>query len=158
MKKGMVGVTAAISGAVVGAAITDRLVKTQVAEKQKMSDKHFNLFMMMNKWVRAKQDGRSMVSFFQKEGYKEIAIYGMSYIGETLVEELRNSDIKIKYGIDKNADKIYCDFDVVVPNDHLDKVDVIVVTAITFFEEIECFLREKVDCPIISLDDIMFEM
>ena len=54
MKKGMVGVTAAISGAVVGAAITDRLVKTQVAEKQKMSDKHFNLFMMMNKWVRAK--------------------------------------------------------------------------------------------------------
>ena len=123
-----------------------------------MSDKHFNLFMMMNKWVRAKQDGRSMVSFFQKEGYKEIAIYGMSYIGETLVEELRNSDIKIKYGIDKNSDKIYCDFDVVVPNDHLDKVDVIVVTAITFFEEIECFLREMVDCPIISLDDIMFEM
>jgi hypothetical protein len=37
-------------------------------------------------------------------------------------------------------------------------VDAIVVTAITFFDEIEEKLSEKIDCPIISLDDILYEV
>lgn len=46
----------------------------------------------------------------------------------------------------------------VTPDCYLDTVDAIVVTSITFFEEIEEMLKEKVDCPIISLDDILYEV
>ena len=82
----------------------------------------------------------------------------MSYAGETLVEELKNSKIVIKYGIDQNADKIYAEFDVISPDDEFDEVDAIVVTSITFFDEIEKMLSEKVTCPIISLEDILYEV
>ena len=62
------------------------------------------------------------------------------------------------YGIDKKADSIYADVDVVSIDDDLAPVDVIVVTAITFFDEIEENLSEKLDCPIISLEDILYEV
>ncbi len=82
----------------------------------------------------------------------------MSYAGERLVEELEGSNIKIRYGIDRKADNIYADIDIVSPDDSLDEVDAIVVTSITFFDEIEEQLSEKMDCPIISLEDILYEV
>ncbi len=36
-------------------------------------------------------------------------------------------------------------------------VDAIVVTAITFYDEIKEELSRKIDCPIISLEDILYE-
>ena len=64
----------------------------------------------------------------------------------------------MRYAIDKNADMIYANVDVVTPDDELEPVDVIVVTAIYYFDEIEEDLSEKVDCPIISLEDILYEI
>ena len=37
-------------------------------------------------------------------------------------------------------------------------VDVIVVTAISYFDEIEEKLSERVDCPVVSLEDIVYEL
>lgn len=82
----------------------------------------------------------------------------MSYAGETLVDELRGTEVKVVYGIDKNADTIYSDIDVFSMEDDLAKVDAVVVTAITFFDEIEENLSEKLDCPILSLEDILYEI
>ena len=42
--------------------------------------------------------------------------------------------------------------------DTLDDVDAIVVTAVTFFDEIEDELHKKVNCPILSLEDILYEV
>ena len=113
---------------------------------------------MMNQWVKVKQDGKNLSLYFEREGYKEIAIYGMSYAGETLMEELVDSPVTVKYGIDRNAEKILADVDVVTPDAFLEPVDAIVVTSVTFFEEIEEILRQKTDCPIISLEDILYDV
>lgn len=158
MNKGVIGVLSLLAGAAAGAAGTGKVIGKQINVNKQMSDKHLALFLMMNQWVKAKQEGKNLASYFEEEGYKEIAIYGMSYAGETLVEELKESNIKIKYGIDQKADSVYAEFDVVSPDDVLEKVDAIVVTSITFFDEIEEKLSEKVDCPIISLEDILYEV
>ena len=123
-----------------------------------MSDKHLELYLMMNQWVKIKQEGKNLSSYFEKNGYKKIAIYGMSYAGETLLNEMRGTNVQVVYGIDKNADMFGADVDVVSVEDALEEVDAIVVTAITYFEEIEVMLSEKIDCPILSLEDILYEM
>ena len=82
----------------------------------------------------------------------------MSYAGETLINELKDSSVTIAYGIDKNADSIYADVDIVSMDDNLETVDAVVVTAITFFDEIEEQLSAKMDCPILSLEDILYEI
>ena len=158
MKKGAIGLASALVGAAVGAVGVGKTMSDKVTEWKNMSDKHLALFLLMNQWVKVKQEGKNLAEYFEREGYHEIAIYGMSYAGETFADELQGSDVKIKYGIDKKADTIYAEFDVISPDEELEEVDAIVVTTITFFDEIEEMLSKKVDCPIISLEDILYEV
>lgn len=158
MKKGVIGVLSLLAGAAGGAIGAGKVTGAKVNDKQKLADKHLALFLMMNQWVKVKQDGKVLASYFEKNGYKKIAIYGMSYAGETLIDELRDTNIQIAYGIDKRAETLYADVDIYTLEDSLEEVDAVVVTAITFFDEIEEKLSEKVTCPIISLEDILYEV
>lgn len=158
MKKGVISVLSTLTGAIIGAGVTGKITGEQVRYKQQMSEKHLSLFLMMNQWVKVKQEGKNLASFFEKNGYKKIAVYGMSYAGDTLVNELSGTDVSIVYGIDKNATSIYTNVDIVSIEDELSPVDAVVVTAITFFDEIEEKLSEKLDCPIISLEDVLYEV
>lgn len=158
MNKGLVGMLSMIGGGAAGIAVMKKQLGGKVTEMQKLADKHLALYLMMNQWVKVKQDGKNLAAYFEKNEYKEIAIYGMSFAGETLVDELKGSDIKVKYGIDRNAEKIYADVDVITPDSYLEEVDAIVVTSITFFDQIERTLSERVDCPIISLEDVLYEV
>lgn len=158
MKKGMIAVLSAAVGAVLGTGALRKTSAEKTEKLQAMADKHLALFLMMNQWVKVKQNGKNLSEFFTKNGYKKIAVYGMSYAGETLIGELKNTDIVVAYGIDNQADSFYTDIDIVSANDTLEDVDAIVVTAITFFDEIEKKLSAKIDCPIISLEDILYEV
>ena len=158
MKKGIVGVMSLLVGAAGGAIGVGKVTGAKINDRQQLANKHLSLFLMMNQWVKVKQEGKNLASYFERNGYKKIAVYGMSYAGETLIEELNGSNVEIAYGIDQNADTIYADVDIVTMKENLDEVDAIVVTAITFFDEIEEKLAEKVDCPIISLEDILYEV
>ena len=158
MKKGIISAVSLLAGAAFGAGAVGKMQGEKQKKAGEMSDKHLALFQMMNQWVKVKQEGKNLVSYFEKNGYRKIAIYGMSYAGETLADELKGSGITVAYGIDKRADSIYADVNIMSLDDKLESVDAVVVTAVTFFEEIEEQLLEKVDCPIISLEDILYEV
>jgi glutamate dehydrogenase/leucine dehydrogenase len=162
MKKGTISVISALTGALAGAvAATATVGKTSVKKykiAQGYSDKHLALFYLMNQWVKVKQEGKNLSSYFEKNGYKKIAIYGMGHAGETLVNELSGTATQVAFGIDKNADSVYAEIDVVTLEDEWEHVDAIVVAAITFFDEIEEELSQRVDCPILSLEDILYEV
>lgn len=162
MKKGFGGVLSTLAGMAVGAAAGGVAAKTSSSKMIKeMAEGHakvHELYMAFDQWLRIRQEGKTLAEYFEKQGYKTVAIYGMKELGERLYDELQGSDITVKYAIDKNADTIYADVDVVTPDDELAPVDVIVVTAIYYFDEIEGMLSEKVDYPVISLEDILYEV
>lgn len=139
----------------------DEIEKAQVKKiinRQRLSDKHLALFKMMNQWVKIKQEGKNLASYFVKKGYNMIAIYGMSYAGQTLIRELEGTNVRTVYGIDKNVTSITACIDVFTMEDALAEVDVVVVTAITFFNEISVKLMNKLNCPVISLESILYEI
>lgn len=159
MKKGIIGtILSTAAGVVVSAGVVMARMEKSLNEKQNTSNKHFALFKMMNQWVRIKQEGKNLAEYFKENGYEKIAVYGMSYAGETLVYELNDSGITVEYGIDQNAKSLYLDIDIYEPDDDLKEVNALVVTAITFFDEIEEKMSQKLDCPIISLEDILYEI
>lgn len=158
MKKNIVNFYSLLIGTAVGAFGTRKIISKKVEQNQKLSDKHLSLFLMMNQWVKVKQEGKNISLFFEKNGYREIAIYGMSYVGKTLMNELADTTIKVKYGIDQNTNIINERVAIVLPEDMLEPVDAIVVTSIAFFTKIEDYLSKKIDCPIISLEDILYEI
>lgn len=162
MRKGLLSILSMTAGAAAGVAVSAATVGKEQGEKikkkQQLANKHLAIMKVYDEWLGVRQDGKSLVQYFEKQGYKNIAIYGMSYLGERLVKELQDSDVKVQYGIDKNAENIYSSVEVMNLSDDLPKVDAIVVTAVFFFDEIEEELEDMVNCPIISLEDIVYEV
>lgn len=158
MKKGISTLLGMAAGAVAGAAAVGTTTSKKTKKRVEHQAKVHELYMALDQWLQIRQEGKTLVEYFTKNGYKTVAVYGMKELGERLCDELKDSDVMVSYAIDQNADSIYADVNVVVPDDELAPVDVVVVTAITYFDEIEEMLSEKVDCPIISLEDVLYEV
>lgn len=116
------------------------------------------LFHTSVEWIRLLQEKKSVAIYLEKHNYTKVAIYGMGYLGERLVEECKDSRVEVKYGIDRSAGRIYSDIPIYYPEDPLESVDAIIVTAITFYDDIKETLSKKIDCTILSLEDILNDM
>ena len=156
MKKGVAGVLSAVVGGVAGGLAVGVKSNKEVQKWRGFSNKHLEMIKLYDQWFATKQEGKSVVDYLKSEGIKTVAIYGMSFMGQRLFEELRDTGIDVKYGIDKNWDKIYADVDIVSLEEDLEEVDAIIVTAFYFFDEIEDFLMEKTDIRILSIEDIIY--
>lgn len=113
---------------------------------------------LLIRWMKVHRKGGSLASFFIGKGYKTLAIYGMRELGLQLLQELKNTGAEVKYCIDKDADNIHIEIPVYKPEDDLEAVDVIVITAIHYYNDIEPVLRDKLKCDVYSLDDVIYEL
>ncbi|MCI8946965.1 MAG: hypothetical protein HFI91_07895 [Lachnospiraceae bacterium] len=145
------------AGVAAGVVVTAKILTEISEEYRKSSDKFGRLFRLMSQWVQRRQEGKSISSYFHKNGYHTVAVYGMGRVGETLIKELTDSDISVKYAIDQSAGKNSEGF-IVSPDSALECVDVVVVTPIASYGEIKLKLKEKMNCPIVSIEDILFEV
>ena len=130
----------------------------KLIQQQRRAGRNAAIIDVMAQWLQLKQEGRSLADYFEKKGYNRIAIYGMHYLGEALYRELKNTNIEVRYAIDKNAGKIVCEIPCIDMNGTLERVDAIVVTPVFHYFEIEDELSGKVDYPIISIEDVIFDM
>ncbi len=146
------------AGVVAGGTVVRSTLSKRMKEMEEKGAKVHELYMAFDRWLQVRQEGKTLVEYFERRNYKTVAIYGMKELGERLYDELAGSGITVCYAIDKNAGSIYADVEVVPPETDLEPVDVIVVTAIYYYDEIEEVLSLKVDCPIVSLEDILYEV
>lgn len=142
----------------IGAVSMGNLMNQKVIEKYNLSEKYRVLFQLMSMWVKIKQEKIFLQEYFYHNGMRNIAIYGFGAVGRLLECELKDSDISVLYIIDKNADNCLAENRVYTPDEELPDVDAVIVTAVTYFEEIEKNMSSKMRCPIVSLEDIMFDL
>lgn len=154
----LVTILGTVVGMIGGAIMVGKKAEGNIEKWKDMSDKHLSLFLLMNAWMKKKKEGKEIKLYFEKNNYQSIAVYGLSYVGERVLDELEESGVEVKYAIDKNADFVYTDLVVYKPEDKLPDVDVVVVTAVYFFEEINEMLSSKMRCPIVSLEDILHDI
>lgn len=160
-KKAMAGIFLISIGIAVAFAekSADRKYSGKLQKAEILSRKHWEMVKMYDRWITVKQRGRSVADYLTEQGYHSVAIYGMGVVGETLYDELKNTDVSVKYAIDKNAPKMFHDeIEVVSPDDELGKVDLIIVTSNFYFYEIEAGLREKTDMKIANFEDLLYEV
>lgn len=146
-----------VSGVIANELVSGRRLRKTVRKKEDDVEKFNEFYLVLLQWIRVHQEGRTLVDYFKKKKYHSVAIYGMKELGEALLEELEGSDIEVKYGIDRNADSLYVGVDTYRPDEELEDVDVIVVTAVHFFEDIEEQMREKIKGDIVSIEDVVWE-
>lgn len=147
-----------IAGMVMGVALIFRKFDRQVKVLRKNADKFQRSMLMMNKWLEVKQEGKDIAGYCLKKNYKKIAIYGMNYVGVRLYDEFAGSDVDVAYGIDKAAPSVAADFEVLSYSDEFPNVDAVIVTPVYYFFEIKEELGRRMACPIVSLEDVLYEL
>lgn len=152
----------ALSGAgccAVTAYLVNRHKIKQLNPAQKQLDTLLDHYRLLNHWLEIKNEGKSVASYFEEMGYSHIAVYGMAELGNRLMEDLESTPIQVDYGIDRD---ISCSIarigEVYFPEDDLPETDVIVVTPYSAFGAIKKQLEEKVKCPIISLEEVVWSV
>lgn len=135
-----------------------KLVLKSSNKWKEMSNKHLAIMLLFNQWMIAKKSGGSIAEYLENQGYQRVIIYGMSYVGQRLLEELTDSEIEIVAAMDKNADILNSAVPILAPQDEVPNTDCIIVTAIYHYSEIKEMLSYRVQCPILSLESVLYEI
>ncbi len=119
-------------------------------------------FITTKKWLENRNAGKTFVDYFHDYGYKNIAIYGAGDLGRLLYEEIKNSDIKVSYFVDRNAEGILENEGIkVITVDKIKDmplVDSIVITPVGNYEAISRALAiEAPELPTINLREAVYE-
>lgn len=151
--------TGIIVGIIVAIKLTCDLCDNIIKKKNKKINRLDQYYIILRKWLSANQKGITLSDYFKNHSYKKVAIYGLGELGRCLVDEISKDDI-IVCGIDKDISDMNYEFDLYRADD-VDKItqdiDVVVVTAVSYFDSIKGLLQNKLDCDIISLQDIINE-
>ena len=119
-------------------------LKESLVFKDNESNRNMDKLDIMIRWKRLEQNGMSVAHWLTVNGYKNVSIYGLGEIGELLVKELLETNIKIIYIIDKNkGGERYQYIPVINLQQDIEAVDCIIVTTVRNFEEIQEQIEKK---------------
>ncbi len=150
-----------LAGLFTGMNIADRYNRPMYEAAVKSSDRFQEYYMIMNQWLIAKQSDCSILDFFHDRGYRNIAIYGLTELGNRLYDELKSSDVNVVCAVD--AGLFTCpypelklfrlsDFEL---SDESKEIDAIIVTPTFAFDSIKNQLSEYISADIIPIWSIL---
>ncbi len=104
-------------------------------------------FAMLKRWMENRNAGKTFADYFHECGYRTIGICDAGEIGRLLYEEIKNSDIVVRYFADRNAEGLrMIDKVPVVPLSRIpdmEEVDVLVISPIMDYDAVCSLLAEK---------------
>lgn len=145
-----------LAGAACSAGYLKKKYDAKHQKESETTEKMQLYFSLLNQWLTLKIDGVPLEKYFTDNHIKTIAIYGFGEIGKRFYEEMKKSSVDVLYVVDQSADTIKDEIPVLKKTDVLEKVDALVVTATYYFDEIEGEMSEKIDFPIISLEEVIY--
>lgn len=105
--------------------------------------------------------GRSIADWIIKNGYRTVAIYGMSESGQMVYWDLcKCRDLQVMYGLDRRSNIESKELKIYNIDSCLEPIELIIVIAVIAFEGIKSEISEKLDfsCKVISLMQLIEEM
>lgn len=153
----MASICGAVAGVAAGETTIGKARKKAMHKIEEDNIKFYEFYSILLQWVHMHNEGKKIGTYLKNCGYHTVAIYGMKELGEELLYELKDSEVEVKYAIDKNADNLFVETDVYRPDEDLEAVDVVIVTAVHWFDDIEKDMKKKLGCPILSLEDVVFD-
>lgn len=127
----------------------------------RQTEKYRIFYELTYEWMNGTIEGRHIADWIVKNGYRTVAIYGMGPLGHMTYSDLcQCKELQIKYGLDKRKNIGLKELEIYMPDSCPEPVDLIIVTAVTSYEEIRTELREKLafSCKLISLMQLVEEM
>lgn len=120
-------------------------------------EKYQILWSMAELWLQLKEQKIEMSDYLLSQNIKTVAIYGLSRLGMHLVEELKNTDVKVVYGIDKNKGIEKMTFPIYSVGESLPKVDAVILTMYDG-ECLKCKVQEQLQCSVLVLKELLSDI
>lgn len=125
-------------------------------EKDEQFNKIKRNFLLLNDWMDlSRAENHALASLLWKKGYKEIMIYGWSFLGEQLYKDLEGTQIKVKGILDRRTVTNVYNIPTYSLNSKLPKVDAVIITVLYDGEKIKNDLAKVVKCPAINLEELV---
>lgn len=114
---------------------------------------------LLDDWMYLRDHDINLALFFEKYGYKNVAIYGMGRLGKHLLYELTKGGVNISFGIDKKSEKCKKEMGIEIyrPQQGLPNTDAVVITVTDQYIEIGEMLSRYMDCPMITIEEVIKE-
>ena len=124
----------------------------------KLLSKFQKMFFVYDDWINLQEQGWYMHQYLKGIGVGSAAVYGDSYIGKRLYQNLSNNGIEVRYFIDRNAAYLEEEIPVYQPQKELPPVDVILISLVEGIEEIKKDLRVLTKGRVYSVAEILAEL
>lgn len=131
----------------------DEKLKNIVSQK----DKFEHYLNILDAWMDLRENGRRLDTWFLERGYREIGVYGYGTLGKHLIRELEESEIRVRFIVDRQQGKIPAGIPAFRPEEELPETDVVVVSATFYYDDIYRKLRENGAGKVVSLERIIGE-
>ncbi|MCR4651612.1 MAG: hypothetical protein K5662_07620 [Lachnospiraceae bacterium] len=111
----------------------------------------------LSKLLELLQDEKKVSDYLTKNHYQSVAIYGMGDLGQKLFNELAKEGVIATYTIDRN---LVCEskYNMIPLSDKLPDVDIIIVTAVSNFDDIYLDLQKRVNGEIVNIEDVLWSL
>ena len=129
--------------------------KIKQIERLSVSDRNLHIF---NMWALLEEKNVGIDEWFVKHNIGRIAIYGYGYVGRHFLHEIELAGMRVEFIVDKNEKVRNRDISVFHTTEGLPIVDLIVVTAVAYYQEIKDELEKKTTAKIISLEEILYSL
>lgn len=132
-----------------------------IMQTYRQAEKHRIYYELTYEWMNAVITGRSIADWIVKNGYRTVAIYGMSESGQMVYWDLcKCRDLQVRYGLDRRSNIESKELKIYNIDSCPEPVELIIVTAVIAFEGIKSEISEKLDfsCKVISLIQLIEEM
>ncbi len=136
----------------------DERPEDRTIELEERLQKQILFYWILTKWMDRKIKGQNIVEVLGTRGYTKIAVYGYAELGQLLCKEILQGGMCVEYVLDKTVEKtgirklpIYRPDEIKNSKQELLQVDVVIVTAVYYFEEIKRELTETGYRNVISM-------
>lgn len=126
----------------------------QIKKMNNELEKKSLYYQIVNIWFFQEQRGNDLISYMKEKNYANVAIYGMTELGEHLYYELVQGGINVVCVIDQSP-YVLGEFRLIKTTDPIPDVDIVIVTAEYYIEDIERELKKRTDAKIIALSTLL---
>ncbi len=129
--------------------------KQEIEKWRAQTNRKGSFYQLMCNWMRLKLSGGSVAGRLAEAGYQSVAIYGAGNHGRMLYEDLKGTQIPVKYFIDKQKKGESGEVPVYLPGEDLPAVDAIIVTPYLEFASVQAALQDKTHSRLIPLNTLV---
>lgn len=127
-----------------------------------VNDKWKMMSLCMDQWMKLREQKATIMTYFEERSIHSVGVYGYGILGRHFVWEAEQfgGAVGIAWILDRRADIIAtAPHPMYQPEavETLSEPDLIVVCAISDFEEIEAFVSARLRIPVVSLKTIIEE-